>query len=115
MRDLARAYVMLAARRAGAADRAAVDAAATSERLGLTRLTGRSFGVRAEALTALARPREARDCADAAVALLESHGTLHALASAYDLSARLTRNKRHAARATELRGVLVPRCIEPVR
>jgi hypothetical protein len=107
VRDFSRAYLELAARRPERAARFARVAGVTSERLGLLRVAGRSFAIRAQALAAIDRPKEARLAADTAVVLLERHGTRHSLAAAYDVSAKLTRNRKHALLASELRDLLM--------
>jgi hypothetical protein len=104
--DFTRAAVALAARRAVRATRCAARAASAAQRLNLRRMIGGAFLLRTRALVALGRTREAADASETAVWALERHGGKFALASAYALAGQLTRNRRHAARALELRAVL---------
>lgn len=73
------------------------------EKHGLLRYLGVTERVRAEAYTGLHQQNAARDAITRAVELLERHGTMPALARAYELSAQLTNNSTHSTRARELR------------
>jgi tetratricopeptide (TPR) repeat protein len=81
-------------------------AADHAQRSGFGRVTGSALALQARALYALGRCGAAATAADAAVAILENAGARYTLADAYDLSGRLTGNRRHARLAIELRAIL---------
>jgi tetratricopeptide (TPR) repeat protein len=73
------------------------------EKYGLLRHLGVTERIRAEVYIGLRQPKAARDAIVRSVELLERFGTMPALARAYELSARLTNNTAHGARAHELK------------
>ena len=101
-----RAIVRLAQGRTDDALRYASETMRLAEQLGLGRMTGRALGVRARALTALGRSREARASAGDAIPVLERFGTRHELAAAYDLAGILEHSTRRKRQAVELRAAI---------
>ena len=101
-----RAIVRLAQGRTNEALRYASETMQLAEQLGLGRMTGRALGVRARALTALGRSREARASAGDAIPVLERFGTRHELAAAYDLAGTLEHSTRRKRQAVELRAAI---------
>jgi len=77
-----------------------------SECYDLKRMKGRALGIRAQALAALGRKREAHSAAIDAISVLERYGTQHTLASMYELSATLEHNARSKRHAIELRSAI---------
>jgi hypothetical protein len=98
-----RAVFMLANGRPAGAAKYAAEAMHLSERYDLKRMKGRALGVRAQALAALGRDREAHSDSIDAISVLERYGTQHTLASAYELSATLARERRYQRHAIEIR------------
>ncbi|MBV8750240.1 MAG: hypothetical protein JO103_11060 [Candidatus Eremiobacteraeota bacterium] len=74
--------------------------------LGLRRYLGTAERIRAQIYWNNGRRRDAIVALDNAIRLLEDHGTRRSLARTYDLSARLTKNRRHRALARELESAL---------
>jgi hypothetical protein len=108
-RDTTAAAIALASHSFRAALQRSQAAADAAHRSGFRRVTGAAMALQAKALYALDRPRAAAAAADAAVAILERVGARYSLAEAYDLSGRLTCNRRHARLASELRAILTSR------
>jgi tetratricopeptide (TPR) repeat protein len=87
---------------ANESDRLSASALDRMERFGAYRYVGAGLSVRAKVLDRLGRLPEAQTAARSAVDVLERHGTPYWLAQAYELSGRLTGNRRHRARARDV-------------
>jgi tetratricopeptide (TPR) repeat protein len=70
------------------------------------RYMGKSERIRAGLYANLSRAKEARVAIDNALQILERCGSLDELGKAYELSARLTRNRTHTKRSREIRAQL---------
>jgi hypothetical protein len=101
-----RAVLALANGRPGSAVAYATETMHLSERYDLKRMQGRALGIRAQALAALGRKREAHSAAIDAISVLERYGTQHTLASVYELSATLAHDTRYRRHALELRSAI---------
>ncbi|HEY1429089.1 MAG TPA: hypothetical protein VGF18_05920 [Candidatus Tumulicola sp.] len=101
-----RAVLTLADGRPSSAAKYATETMHLSGRYKHKRMEGRALGIRAQALVALGREREARNASIDAISVLERYGTRHTLASAYELSASLARETRYKRHAKELRSAL---------
>lgn len=104
--DMSEAEALLSMRAYARGLKLAARCAAKFELLGMERYLGSALRIQAEALAALGRIREAAAAIDSALEVLERRGHMFSLAQAYETSAKVTGERRHALAADELFAII---------